>query len=100
MTQPADRNELALIGLKEVKLEFDLLGEKHLPESQLVNSQRKLEALGHLSQSLVRNRLNKTSNTDQRWFIDSLLDLQSAADEIQAPGGHSSELLVSAIHGI
>lgn len=42
-----------LIGLKEVKLETDLVGDKHVVEPQLINSLRKLEALGHLSQSLV-----------------------------------------------
>ncbi|ORY27686.1 Sec8 exocyst complex component-specific domain-domain-containing protein [Naematelia encephala] len=62
-----DRPEIALISQKEVKIEMELLGDKPIVESQLINSYRKIEALGHLSQSL-------------RWFIDSLLDLQSISD--------------------
>ncbi|KAK4685429.1 exocyst complex component 4, partial [Tremellales sp. Uapishka_1] len=63
--KPNDRLELAN---EEIKLEMSLLGDEPLVESQLVASDRKLQALGNLSQSL-------------RWFIDRLLDLQAVTDE-------------------
>nr|ODN98653.1 exocyst complex component 4 [Cryptococcus depauperatus CBS 7855] len=53
---------------REISLEVELLHNQPVPESQLINSQRKLEALGHLSRSL-------------RWFIDSLLELQTVAEK-------------------
>ncbi|WWD16813.1 hypothetical protein CI109_101245 [Kwoniella shandongensis] len=75
----ADRVGLSNISHKEIKLEMDLLGDRPLVESKLVNSHRKLEALGNLSQSL-------------RWFIDSLLDLQSVAEEPLSPEGERARL--------
>lgn len=51
--QPADRAEVASIAAEEIKLEQALLGNSPIIESQLVNSQRKLEALGNLCESLV-----------------------------------------------
>ncbi|WWC59934.1 uncharacterized protein I303_102497 [Kwoniella dejecticola CBS 10117] len=67
-----DRAGLIAVEQKEIKLELDLLGDQGLVEKNLINSMRKLEALGNLSQSL-------------RWFIDSLLDLQSVAEEPLSP---------------
>ncbi|WRT65409.1 uncharacterized protein IL334_002352 [Kwoniella shivajii] len=67
-----DRAGLTSVEQKEIKLEMELLGEQALVERNLINSMRKLEALGNLSQSL-------------RWFIDSLLDLQSVAEEPLSP---------------
>lgn len=52
--QPADRMEVASIASREVKLEQRLLADKTVIETQLVNSTRKLEALGNLCESLVR----------------------------------------------
>ncbi|WWC87558.1 uncharacterized protein L201_002448 [Kwoniella dendrophila CBS 6074] len=79
-----DRAGLISVEQKEIKLEFDLLGDDGLVEKNLINSMRKLEALGNLSQSL-------------RWFIDSLLDLQSVAEEPLSPDNeHSSMDLLSA----
>ncbi|KAK6906905.1 hypothetical protein I203_100894 [Kwoniella mangroviensis CBS 8507] len=68
----SDRAGLTSVEQKEIKLELDLLGDQGLVEKNLINSMRKLEALGNLSQSL-------------RWFIDSLLDLQSVAEEPLSP---------------
>ena len=53
--QPADRMEVANIALREVKLQQTMLGDKPVLETQLVNSHRKLEALGSLCESLVRD---------------------------------------------
>ncbi|WVR04091.1 hypothetical protein IAU60_001090 [Kwoniella sp. DSM 27419] len=69
---PTDRVGLGVVEGKEIKLEMELLGDQPLVEKKLIHSVRKLEALGNLSQSL-------------RWFIDSLLDLQSVADEPMSP---------------
>ncbi|EIW69172.1 hypothetical protein TREMEDRAFT_31499 [Tremella mesenterica DSM 1558] len=79
---PVDLAEVHVVSMKEVKLEMDLLGDGILVESQLISSTRKLEALGTLMQSL-------------RWFIDSLLDLQTEAEDSISPDGN--EPLGSAI---
>jgi len=91
-TQPADRNELCLIGQKEIRLETELQSIKPVLETQLINSQRKLEALGHLSQSLVReSMMADLAHAEQRWFIDSLLDLQRDASDPLSPGGATAD---------
>ncbi|WVW79702.1 hypothetical protein I302_101672 [Kwoniella bestiolae CBS 10118] len=72
-----DRAGLTSVEQKEIKLELDLLGDEGLVEKNLINSMRKLEALGNLSQSL-------------RWFIDSLLDLQSVAEEPLSPNNEQA----------
>jgi hypothetical protein len=51
--QPADRSEVAIIASREIEMEQKLLGPKAVIETQLVNSQRKLEALGQLCESMV-----------------------------------------------
>lgn len=65
---PQDVRETESVGLREVKLEMDLLNDKPPPESQLINSSRKLELLGNLAHSI-------------RWFMNALLDLQELSDE-------------------
>lgn len=65
---PQDLRETEAVGLREVKLEMDLLNDKPPPESQLINSSRKLESLGNLAHSV-------------RWFMNALLDLQELSDE-------------------
>lgn len=65
---PQDLRELEAVGKKEVQLEVSLLGDKPPPESELINSTRKLESLGNLAHSI-------------RWFMDTLLDLQQLADD-------------------
>ncbi|ODN76972.1 hypothetical protein L202_05535 [Cryptococcus amylolentus CBS 6039] len=67
---------LSSIYRKELSIELDLLGSKAPTESQLINSQRKLEALGDLLRSL-------------RWFVNALVDLESVADETTLPEGDS-----------
>ncbi|WVQ83526.1 hypothetical protein IAT38_005667 [Cryptococcus sp. DSM 104549] len=79
-----DHAGIAAISHKEIKLEIELLGDKPLVESRLINSHRKLEALGNLSQSL-------------RWFIDGLLDLQAVAEEPFSPDGEQPDLDVLAV---
>lgn len=63
-----DVRETESVGLREVRLEMDLLNDKPPPESQLLNSSRKLESLGNLAHSV-------------RWFMNALLDLQELSDE-------------------
>ncbi|BEI80172.1 hypothetical protein CcaverHIS002_0107010 [Cutaneotrichosporon cavernicola] len=63
-----DARETETVGLKEVNLEMALLSDQPPPESQLINSSRRLEALGNLAHSV-------------RWFMNALLDLQELADE-------------------
>ncbi|GMK54564.1 hypothetical protein CspeluHIS016_0111500 [Cutaneotrichosporon spelunceum] len=63
-----DAREMEVVGLKEVKLEMALLNDQPPPESQLINSPRRLEALGNLAHSV-------------RWFMNALLDLHELADE-------------------
>ncbi|OCF43069.1 exocyst complex component 4 [Kwoniella heveanensis CBS 569] len=74
-----DRAGLNSVEAKEIKLELELLGDQGLVEKKLINSMRRLEALANLSQSL-------------RWFIDSLLDLQSVAEEPLSPEGEDPPL--------
>ncbi|KIR32052.1 exocyst complex component 4 [Cryptococcus deuterogattii MMRL2647] len=76
-----DRTGMASVSHKEIRLEMELLHDRPVSESNLINSNRKLEALGNLSQSL-------------RWFIDALLDLQSVSDEPISPEGEQPELEV------
>ncbi|WVQ74376.1 hypothetical protein IAR50_003977 [Cryptococcus sp. DSM 104548] len=63
---------LSSICRKELSIESDLLGPKSPTEPQLINSQRKLEALGDLLRSL-------------RWFVNALIDLESVAEETSMP---------------
>jgi hypothetical protein len=85
LTQPADVQELALISQREIKLEMDSLKDKALVETELINAPRKFEALGQLAESLVRAEPAQPDQTgaahSQRWFIDSLLDIQISADD-------------------
>ncbi|WVF66723.1 hypothetical protein IAT40_001465 [Kwoniella sp. CBS 6097] len=74
-----DRAGLNAVETKEIKLELELLGDQGLVEKKLIDSMRKLEAMANLSQSL-------------RWFIDSLLDLQSVAEEPLSPEGEDPPL--------
>lgn len=48
-----DRTGMASVSHKEIRLEMELLHDRPVSESNLINSNRKLEALGNLSQSLV-----------------------------------------------
>lgn len=66
---PQDHRETESVGLSEVQLEMSLLGDKPPPESELINSTRKLESLGNIAHSI-------------RWFMDTLLDLQQLADDV------------------
>lgn len=66
---PQDHQETEIVGMNEVQLEMGLLGDKPPPESELINSTRKLESLGNLAHSI-------------RWFMDTLLDLQQLADDV------------------
>lgn len=50
--------EVANIALREVKLQQTMLGDKPVLETQLINSHRKLEALGSLCESLVRVKIS------------------------------------------
>jgi exocyst complex component 4 len=56
--QPSDRHEVANIAIQEIKLEQSLLGSSPVIESQLINSLRRLEALGNLCESLVSDLLS------------------------------------------
>lgn len=51
--QPADKSEVAIIASREIALEQKLLGDKAVIETQLISSQRKLESLGQLCESMV-----------------------------------------------
>lgn len=51
--KPADRTEVASIAAQEIGLEQAFLGNSSIIEGQLINSKRKLEALGNLCESLV-----------------------------------------------
>lgn len=74
-----DRAGMASVSHKEIRLEMELLRDRPVSESNLINSSRKLEALGNLSQSL-------------RWFIAALLDLQWVSEEPVSPEGEQPEL--------
>lgn len=52
--------EVSNIALREVKLQQSLLGDKPVLEAQLIHSQRKLEALSSLCESLVNRFLLMT----------------------------------------
>lgn len=56
--QHSDLQELHLAGQREIKLETELLKGTAVIESLLINSSRKVEALCHLSQSLVSRELD------------------------------------------
>lgn len=66
---PLDNHNAAeTASLREIKLELALLSGQSPRETQLLNSNRRLESLGNLANSM-------------RWFMASLLDLQQLADE-------------------
>lgn len=61
-----DRTGMASVSHKEIRLEMELLHDRPVSESNLINSNRKLEALGNLSQSLV-SQLKKKGKKNVRW---------------------------------
>jgi exocyst complex component 4 len=66
---PLDDHENAdRAGRHEIKLEQALLRGQSPREAELLNSNRRLESLGNLANSM-------------RWFMSALLDLQQLADE-------------------
>lgn len=65
---PKDHQATERVGQREVKLEMGLLNGVSPREPQLINSNRKLESLGNLANSI-------------RWFMSALLDLQQLADD-------------------
>ncbi|KAL1410158.1 exocyst subunit [Vanrija albida] len=65
---PEDRAEVENAEQREVALEMGLLDNKMPRETQLINSTRRFESIGHLAQTM-------------RWFMDSLLDIQELVDD-------------------
>lgn len=63
-----DRDEVEDAEQREVALEMGLLDNKMPRESQLINSTRRFESIGHLAQTM-------------RWFMDSLIDIQELVDD-------------------
>lgn len=103
-----DRAGMVSVSHKEIRLEMELLRDRPVSEPNLINSSRKLEALGNLSQSLVSHIFKKKKKGEkhvgweeanvvlivrfQRWFIDALLDLQWVSEEPASPEGEQPEL--------
>lgn len=57
---------MASVSHKEIRLEMELLHDRPVSESNLINSNRKLEALGNLSQSLVSQSNKKKKSLGTR----------------------------------